>query len=320
MSRGLIYTTDYRPLFSGHETFPLRYGWLKKAYDAVAADRGSGNRQIFLSDESIARFGVGRNMVASMRHWANCCGVTLENPRTGQIATTPVGDFLFGDDGVDPYLEHPASLWHLHWLLCCGDRARPLKTTWYWVFNHFTNANFKRDDLVEGLMRLGESRDWKRMSRTTVQRDVECFVRMYETRPAGARGAVEDNLESPMAELGLVRGLKGHFHLARGGKPTLPNGVFAMALDGFWNRLGSTRTLSFEMAAYEPGSPGRVFLLDETELADRLLGLEESTKGAFRWSETAGLKQILRDGPLEESTIWSLLADDYGVAHGRKAA
>jgi hypothetical protein len=117
-----------------------------------------------------------------------------------------------------------------------------------------------------------------------------------------------------------VRGLKGHFHLARGGKATLPDGIFAMALDDFWNRHGSTRTLSFEMAAYEPGSPGRVFLLDEPDLAERLFGLEESTKGAFQWSETAGLKQILRDGPLEKPTVWSLLAQDYGAARGRKAA
>ena len=36
MQRGRDYTkTDYRPKLSGHETFPLRYGWLKKALDAV---------------------------------------------------------------------------------------------------------------------------------------------------------------------------------------------------------------------------------------------------------------------------------------------
>lgn len=321
MARGPLYQDDYRPLFSGHETFPLRYGWLKKAYDAVVSEHDMpDNRQIFLSDEAIARFGVGKNMVASMRHWANCCGIITENTKTGQLSSTGIGDFLFGNKGIDPYLECPASLWHLHWRLCCGDPSRPLKTTWYWVFNHFTSVNFRRDDLVDALMKLGESRDWKRMARTTVQRDVECFVRMYETRPSGIHGAVEDNLESPLAELGLVRGLKGHFHLARGGKPNLPDGVFATALNDFWNRQGSTRTLSFEMVAHEPGSPGRIFLLDESDLAERLLGLEDATKGIFRWSETAGLKQILRDHPLEKSEVNSLLTNDYRAARGRKAA
>ena len=34
MTRGPLYEPDYKPQFSGHETFPLRYGWLKKAFDA----------------------------------------------------------------------------------------------------------------------------------------------------------------------------------------------------------------------------------------------------------------------------------------------
>ncbi|WP_337996926.1 DUF4007 family protein [Oleispirillum naphthae] len=321
MVRGPLYRDEYRPAFSGHETFPLRYGWLKKAYDAVAAGQSlPDSRQIFRSDEAIARFGVGKNMVASIRHWANCCGIIAEDSAAGQLTTTEIGDFLFGENGVDPYLESTASLWHIHWLLCCGDPVRPIKTTWFWVFNHFTSVNFKRDDLVEGLMRLSESRGWKRVARTTVQRDVECFVRMYETRPSGLHGPIEESLESPLAELGLVRGHKGHFHLARGSKATLPDGVFAVALNDFWNRQGSTRTLSFEMVAYEPGSPGRVFLLDEPDLADHLFGLEDATKGNFRWSETAGLKQMLRDHPLDPTEAQDLLRGDYKARHGRKAA
>ena len=71
MQRGRLYETDYQPKLSGHETFPLRYGWLKKAFDAVSAAEESGlDRSIFLADDAIARFGVGKNMVASMRHWA----------------------------------------------------------------------------------------------------------------------------------------------------------------------------------------------------------------------------------------------------------
>ena len=30
-----LFKSGYQPQFSGHETFPMRYGWLKKAYDAV---------------------------------------------------------------------------------------------------------------------------------------------------------------------------------------------------------------------------------------------------------------------------------------------
>jgi hypothetical protein len=316
MIRGPLYHSDYRPLFSGHETFPLRYGWLKKAYDAVVAAAGkSNNRSIFLNDDSIARLGVGKNMVASIRHWATYCAIIKEG-LGGELAPTVIGDFLFGDKGVDPYLEEPASLWLIHWLLCSDSS----KTTWFWVFNHFMATNFKRDDLVDGLMSLADSRDWRRVSRTTVQRDVECFVRMYESRGSAPNSIAEESLESPMGELALIRGAKGYFHLVRSAKPTLPNGVFAYALDMFWNRHGSSRTLSFEAIAHQPASPGRVFLLDEADLADRLIALEEITDGVFRWSETAGLKQVLRERALEEDEKRALLAGDYRAASKKEAA
>ena len=41
--------------FSGHETFVFRYGWLKKAVDAVA-----GRADAFSSDEVMVDLGVGK--------------------------------------------------------------------------------------------------------------------------------------------------------------------------------------------------------------------------------------------------------------------
>lgn len=317
MVRGPIFQVDYKPQFSGHETFPLRYGWLKKAYEAVASAQGGlNNKQLFLSDDSIARFGVGKNMVMAIRHWATLCGVIEQDPLSGQLKATGMGDFLFGEDGVDPYLEETASLWLIHWNLCTHlSRA----TTWFWSFSHFTGNTFKRDDIVDGLMKVAEARSWQRVSRSTVQRDVECFVRTYESRPAGVKGAVEDSLESPLAELGLIRGMKGLFHIVRGARASLPDGMFAFALSKFWDAQQGTRTLSYERIAHEPGSPGRVFVLDETELALRLIGLEDNTRGAFVWSETAGLKQVIREQAPSSEDEFGLLRSSYPTATRRKA-
>ena len=69
--RGPLYRDGYSPQLSGHETFPIRYGWLKKAFDAVRdTEDQDDNRQVFSGADAIARFGVGKNMVSSMRHWA----------------------------------------------------------------------------------------------------------------------------------------------------------------------------------------------------------------------------------------------------------
>ena len=123
--RGQLYDADYKPKLSGHETFPLRYGWLKKAYDAVRdVGRVDGNRSVFADDGAIAQFGVGKNMVRSMRHWAMAAGVVSGDGR----ATTEFGRYLFADDGLDPYMEDPATAWLVHWRIA-GNAAY---TTWFW--------------------------------------------------------------------------------------------------------------------------------------------------------------------------------------------
>lgn len=302
---------SFKPLFSGHETFPLRYGWLKKAYDAVAQfDDATMARGIFLNEDAIARFGVGKNMVASMRHWATCCGVLRYDEQAKTLTASDFGHLLFGTKGLDPYLEHPASLWLLHWQLATYAPDRPTKTTWYWTFNHFPALDFARVELVDGLMRLAETHNWSRLAEKTLRNDVDCLIRTYEARDSDGAD-VEDLLASPLSELGLIRGQRNHFRLIRDAKRSLPNAVFVSALNEFWNSLGAQRTLSFEAIAHEPGSPGRVFLLDEADLADRLLALDDLTGGLMRWSETAGLKQVLRENSLTRPRIEGLLRKAY---------
>ena len=296
MPRGPLFNEEYRPQFTGHQTFPLRHGWLKKVFDAVeATEADDENKSVFLNDDAIARFGVGKNMVSSMRHWATVAGVIEELPGSNRIATTDFGQKIFGRRGLDPYMEHPATLWLVHWNLA----ARPAKTTWFWVFNHYSSSTFDRDHLVKGILRVAKDRGWKRASEATIKGDVVCFARTYAAPTPSGQDDNDGALESPLTELGLIKliGKREGFRLVRGAKATLGDGVFLYALLDFWERnFPGAATLSFEAIVHEPGSPGRVFLLDENDVADRLAGLEGLTAGDLRWSETAGLKQVVR-GP-----------------------
>jgi hypothetical protein len=144
---------------------------------------------------------------------------------------------------------------------------------------------------------------------------------MYETQAAiTSKVNVEESLESPFAELGLLRGIKGYFQMIYGPKPSLPIGVFAYALDDFWGEKNPVQTMSFETIAHDPGAPGRVFLLDETDLANRLLELEAATNGIYRWSETAGLKQVLRERPLKVKERNLLISKCYSHSKQKEAA
>lgn len=304
MARSLLDIERFKLQFAGHETFPLRYGWLKKAYDEVSRNIKFGNgdaRSVFTDEAAIAVFGVGKNMVTSMRHWSLAAGVlTLEEEdgqRQGRHVPTALGDALLGEGG-DPYLEHPASLWLIHWHLASVPGR---STTWYWAFNELNEPAVDRDLLTLRLLRrisaLREAGRMKesRITETTVRRDVECFVRTYLAKSPSGRGAHEDNLESPLCELGLLQplGVGSAFGFRRGPKPTLPDEVFLFGLHSFWTQLYPTRReFSVEAVTHEPGSPGRVFMLDEESVADRLAALADMTKGAIRWDESSGMRQV----------------------------
>ena len=315
MLRGPLHRDGYQPQLSGHETFPLRYGWLKKAFEAVKrTEDGTDNRGVFTGDDAIARFGVGKNMVASIRHWATAAGVIEEVSDERRICCTKFGNMLFGGGRLDPYMENPATSWHIHWRLCGSAE----KTTWFWAFNHFPALLFERDMLVRGVAKLADESGWTRSSMATIRRDVSCFVRTYSAQPVSRHTSYEDALESPLTELGLIKpvGRRDGFRFVRGPKPSLGTGVFSYAVTDFWSRFSRpTNTLSFEALSHEPGSPGRVFLLDENDLVDLLGKMETVTEGIYRWSETAGLKQLIRKRALTTVETSSLMAVDYNGSY-----
>ncbi|MYA17229.1 MAG: DUF4007 family protein [Gammaproteobacteria bacterium] len=310
--RGPLYQDNYRPQFSGHETFPLRYGWLKKAFDRVLeTEDQSENRAACWGDDAIARFGIGKNMVASMRHWAKAVGV-VEEPTVNSVRTTELGHMLFGASGLDPYMENPATLWLVHWQLA----AREHKTTWFWTFNHYPAIAFERDSLIKSLGRLADDRKWSRVANSTIRNDVACFIRTYVSRRPSGKTGQDDALESPLTELGLIKanGNKESFRFVRGPKTTLGNGVFTYALMDFWSRYSNAATLSIEAIAHAASGPGRAFLFDENDVADRLATLDDITDGALRWSESAGLKQVERNIDLNRESAMSWVRSDYPCA------
>lgn len=314
MLRGPLADPDFKGQFSGHETFPLRHLWLRKAYDAVRkATHDPAPRALFGDDDAIIRFGVGKNMVSSIRHWALACEILIEEG--GGYRTTALGDFLFGEVGADPFMESPATTWLIQWLVA----GRPERTTtWYWAFNHFTGQTFGADGLANPIREFCKERKRERTSAATIKRDVQCFIRSYVPRENGK--FTDDIMEPVLAELSLIRPIGSKdFEFRRGPKPSLPDGVFNYALHEFWNRYAPDQgTLAVEAVGFEPGSPGRVFKLDEHALVERLARIEESSRGAFLWSDTAGVRNISLRTPKIEP--FALLAAAYQTPGRRRAA
>ncbi len=123
--------------FGGHETFPFRYGWLKKAVERVEDDP-----KVFAKDKAIVDFGVGKNMVKSIKYWGLATQMLAED-KNG-IRVSDLGKDLL--QNWDPYLEDPASLWLIHWLLSTNQSRAAV---WYLTFNKYPRPDFTKIQLFD---------------------------------------------------------------------------------------------------------------------------------------------------------------------------
>ncbi len=308
MLRGPFAEPGFKGHFSGHETFPLRHLWLRKAYDAVSGAKNGRPRSLFTEAGSISKFGVGKNMVTSIRHWALVCDIIQESGEC--LRASELGDFLFREaSGRDRHMEFLATTWLLHWKIATNAVR---KTTWFYAFNHFSAQTFDRETLGASLSDAFRGKGGRGASAATVKRDIECFIRCYVPR-VGTQG-YDDSVETVLAELGLIRAVGNRiFAFRRGPKPSLPDGVFLFALNEFWDRYAAEQnTLAVERLAFEPGSPGRVFKLDEDSLVERLSLIDSISEGRFTWSDTSGLRNVARCA--ENINPFDLLDLAYGIS------
>jgi len=292
------HTTRVR--FSGHESFPLRFSWLAKGV-RFCKSKPSG----FSDPEAMVALGVGKNMVRSIRFW--CTEAQMIAPahaesrtRTPSMGPTKLGEYLFGEDGADPYVEDLATLWLIHWALASRPDG---PSTWYVLFNEVRTSEFSQRSIVRELRQFEARFTSEIASEETIERDVDCCMRCYIGSNADKKIQGEDVLDCPLADLGLLhRQHDGNtFSFPRSQRQTLPPLVFAACLAQYCNRTKATaRTLSFEQIAYAPGSPGQVFRISENGLMDLLEQMEQVTEGAMRLGVTAGLRQLLLGYPLPD--------------------
>ena len=275
------------PIFARHETFHPRFGWLKKGFDKVGE-----NASLFKNDDASVILGVGKNMVKSIKYWCIAYKI-IENKGTlpGEFQPTSFALNLFSNNGWDPFLEDPASLWLLHWQLLRPPCDVPV---WYLAFNEFNQIEFTVDDLIlaskEFKTRLFPN---KRLSDLSISKDVNCLLRMYVERDT-ARQLKEDSLDSPFVQLRLINTLNAtkRFVFNFDNKSSLPPEIIVWAcLDYSSKTNNDAKTISLSRLLFEAGSPGQAFKITEAPLCDAIEKVSKSFKD-IALTETAGMIQF----------------------------
>lgn len=248
-------------VFSGHESFACRYGWLVKLYHALAEDP-----DLFADDDrAILTLGLGKNMVKSIRFWGSAFGLTRQTKR--QTLNTRFAHKLFDPTaGLDPYLEDAGSLWRLHWNIAIHTGLG----AWVIAVQDLLDARISRDRLVD----LTESRAaaaQRPISRNTAAAHIDIFLRTYDWSRSDVSAANEEGANSPFQELRLLETAHHNGALLvsfnRGPKQDLKLSDLAFALKDFWvGTAGWSTQLSMRTLQLNKRGPAAVFRLDEGSL------------------------------------------------------
>jgi hypothetical protein len=275
-------------IFARHETFHPRFGWIKKGYDAIDEDA-----EVFLKDDPHIQLGVGKNMAQAIRYWCSAFKVVearmSDDRRVRGYIPSDFGRRLMKDDGWDPWLEDPASLWLLHWnLLKYSCQA----TAWHFAFNEFRRAEFTFDELYSELRAYCDKQGYK-ISDSSLSKDASCILRMYVEQPR-KKQINEETLDCPFVELGLIQkaGDSRHYGFRLGSKSNLPSAVVVAAALEYVATLGTeNRSLSISRLTYEGGSPGLAFKLTESAICQAIEEVN-SRYGMVSLTDSAGLMQM----------------------------
>ncbi|GAA6185576.1 DUF4007 family protein [Aliiglaciecola sp. NS0011-25] len=291
--------------YTGHDTFPLRYGWLFKSINHLNNNGKFQTSNEAHTRDAIVKLGVGKNMVNAIRYWAEASSFVEPKSENGRIEhfVSDLGSYIFGSagetEGADPYLERIGSVWLVHFLL---NFNYDFLSAYRYFFNYSNVQSFEKkkllDDFVDESIHLTKSEP---SNISTLRKDLDCFINTYSKKRKAAsskKGAVvdEEHFSSPLSELNLLKENGNSFYISElGERHNLPIEIFIYALIKFIaveNQDSNVDSIEFDAILSKPCSPGRIFRLSESGLGHKLDEAQRITNSKIKWIDSLGLRQV----------------------------
>lgn len=283
-------------IFSGHESFTCRQFWLKKGYDFLL----QGHQ--FFDADAVVHLGVGKNMVNAIHYWMKSFDLVDD---TG--ALRPLADYLLSDDGKDPYLEQPGTLWLLHYLLVTRGRA----SLYNLVFNDFRREHlvFTKPQLANFVAKHCKNATVS-ISAGSIQRDIDVLVRSY-ARPQRRTQSPEDDYTTLLIDLDLLSTFElmksdggVRYAIERRERIDIPiQTVLYAILEQYQGH-----SVSFRNLANDRNGPGMIFALDDDGLLNQINAMTAKYPDII-YTDDAGIREIqFRMRP----NLQQVLDDYYG--------
>lgn len=268
----------------GNESFNIREGWLRKGMRSV-----NEYPNLFSRSDVMEILGVGSKMVKSIRYWLQATDLCEEkingqNRARQQFVTEKFGRII---EQYDPYFDDVFTLSLLHYHIVSNKHE--LCTIWNIFFNEYEGENFTRDNMYETCeeylkKRLGQGVTY---SSNSLRDDCASIIRMYQE--ADRNSDPEDNLGSPLSELGLIKkNNRGNYDKCIPSKEVLNKYAIIYVIKD--NLSADKNSVSIDELWKAPNNIGRVFNLNRSiinEYLDQLRAINLITI-----NRTAGLDMV----------------------------
>ena len=247
--------------FGGHQSFHLRDQWLYKAiYWTNRSAQILVNNQKHTKD-AMQKMGIGKNMVDSIRYWLKATNLIKPSPKG--FALTPIACKILAKD---PYFELDGTLFLIHYLLVTNKEDA---TTWHWFFNHFSAYEFEKESLENAFSAYIQVHTNRKVKTTTLDKDLNCLLRMYGTTCWTGKKNPETDTPSPFTKYGWIAKKGETFVRNKLNTSDFNVHIFAFLLYIFWKGyLNKSQTITLEDLSLKENSIGRVFHFSLEEMND----------------------------------------------------
>ena len=271
--------------FSGHESFQCKTQWLKKGYDFV------NEHNNFNDPEAVVKLGVGKNMVAAIRHWLRA----FEIIDTDQIITE-IGHYIFNNDnGVDPYTEDLSTLWLLHYHLIKRNYASIYRMAF--VDFHREKNEFTREHLQHYIKRRCKEEGWGCLyNENTAKKDVGVFLQNYVV----PENSVFDDFSVLLLQLDLIKKIdKSTYSFNYISKQPVEPNIFLYAIEDYYGSISIGFDALMEL--------GLIFCMTNSELIEIIDQICILYPNKVVFSDLAGIKEL----QFKEKTDWRVVLNSY---------
>lgn len=257
----------------GHESFSIREGWLTKGIFEI-----SKNPKIFSEKNLTDIFGIGTNMVKSLKYWLIVSNLIIEDKKNGYVLSE-LGELI---KDKDPYIEDIFSLYFIHTYIVQNEERALI---WNLFFNKCNLTEFSKDTLQARIEYILKSNNLE-YNVKILNDEISALLKTYTNEQKN--DTPENNFTCPLVELKLIKKLDKDIYIKE--KSSINN------LDPYvvyWlliNQAKERDSINIEELLKEDNSVSKLLNLDKILLNDYLDILKRM--GLITLNRTAGLNMV----------------------------